>query len=200
MGSLPWWQSAAVLLVVGVMILILELFIPSAGMLFLLASLCIIAGIVSAFMQGTLFGVLFLVVVIALAIVLPGIVLSIWKRSPVGRRMFLESPFAPQGDGQDPAGIEEGGFDFRSLLNEEGRTLTALRPVGTCEIAGRRVDTVAEGVMIDRGERIRVVDVQGNRVVVRKITETAPEPWDRLPNRSVPPPVGPLFPKLEEGA
>jgi membrane-bound serine protease (ClpP class) len=56
--------------------------------------------------------------------------------------------------------------------------LTPLRPVGTAEFMGRRVESVAEGIMIERGEHVRVIAVQGNRVVVRKIE---PEEMNFIP-------------------
>lgn len=164
----PSFQLAALLLICGLFILLLELFIPSAGILFVLSTLCVLGSIVVAFMTSFKLGVLFLSGELLLTPIVAWGAFQIWKRSPIGRRMFLqvdqvedESSPEERSSAHDPA-------NFQSLLGEVGKTITPLRPVGTTEFSGRRVDTVAEGIMIDRGQWVRVVDVQGNRVVVRQ--------------------------------
>lgn len=58
------------------------------------------------------------------------------------------------------------------LLGKEGVAATSLRPSGMGLIDGRRVNVAADGEFIERDCRIKVVEVEGNRVVVRK-TEDA---------------------------
>lgn len=161
----PSLQLAILLLVAGIFVLALELVIPSAGMLFLVAAGCVIGSVVVAFLVDTRYGTGFLFLVMVLSVILPGIGFQLWKRSPIGRRMFLQSPFLEEAPDQQTAAS---GDHLDSLLGQVGRTLTPLRPAGISEFSGRRVDTVAEGVMIERGEWVKVVHVQGNRVVVRK--------------------------------
>lgn len=55
------------------------------------------------------------------------------------------------------------------LIGLEGVTLTALRPAGMVELSGERIDVVSEGSFIDEEERVKVVKVEGMRIVVRKI-------------------------------
>ena len=59
-----------------------------------------------------------------------------------------------------------------ALLGKEGVAFTPLRPSGTGLIDGRRVNVAADGEFIDRDSRITVVEVEGNRIVVRKSEET----------------------------
>ena len=56
----------------------------------------------------------------------------------------------------------------RQLAGREGTALTALRPAGRAEIGDRIVDVVTEGDYLEKGDRIRVVKVEGNRVVVAR--------------------------------
>jgi membrane-bound serine protease (ClpP class) len=58
-----------------------------------------------------------------------------------------------------------------SLLNHTGRVLTALRPSGTIVVDNKRVDAVSEGVFIEEGTRVRVMQVHGSRVVVEALEE-----------------------------
>ena len=54
----------------------------------------------------------------------------------------------------------------KELLGKEGIAYTTLRPGGTAEIDGKRVDVVADSEYIDRGTKIRVLRVEGIKVVV----------------------------------
>ena len=50
--------------------------------------------------------------------------------------------------------------------------MSMCRPAGTAEFDGERYDVVAEGLAIAAGRAVKVVDVEGNRIVVRE-TETS---------------------------
>lgn len=55
------------------------------------------------------------------------------------------------------------------LVGQHGRALTTLRPAGTAEVAGVRVDVVSEGPFVAAGSAIEVVSARGSRVVVREV-------------------------------
>ncbi len=61
--------------------------------------------------------------------------------------------------------------NLSSLADKEGIVLTFLRPAGTVEIDGMVYDVVSEGRFVEPGARIRVLSVNGNRIVVRAIEE-----------------------------
>ena len=54
-----------------------------------------------------------------------------------------------------------------TLLGQVGVALTTLRPAGTAEIDGRRVDVVSQSTFVSAGEPVEVVSVRGSRVEVR---------------------------------
>jgi membrane-bound serine protease (ClpP class) len=56
-----------------------------------------------------------------------------------------------------------------SLLGREGISLTVLRPAGKAQLGDDLVDVVSEGPFISQGSRIEVIEVTGNRVVVREV-------------------------------
>ena len=58
------------------------------------------------------------------------------------------------------------------LLHQSGTAFTQLRPSGTAIINGRRDDVVTEGALVEKGTPIKVVAIEGMRVVVRAITES----------------------------
>lgn len=51
---------------------------------------------------------------------------------------------------------------------KEGIALTPLRPAGSADIDGRRLDVVTEGEFIPAGTRVKVSKVEGTRVVVKE--------------------------------
>jgi membrane-bound serine protease (ClpP class) len=168
-------------LLAGVFLLSLELFVPSAGILMLTALLCILWSIVIAFQVHWVVGTIFIATIIGLAFVLPSMLLRVWRRTPMGKSMFLEPP---KGDDDEPAS------QYEELVGQVGKALTPLRPSGSAEIGGKRTDVVADGgVMILEGEKIVVVSAAGNRIAVRRTAERdkvdsgeakAPEPKNKI--------------------
>ncbi|MEK7368947.1 MAG: NfeD family protein [Planctomycetota bacterium] len=69
--------------------------------------------------------------------------------------------------------VSEAGFnppgEFGKLMGQEGVALTDLHPTGIAGIDGRRVDVVTRGEMISKNTRIKIVEVRGNRVIVKSI-------------------------------
>lgn len=61
------------------------------------------------------------------------------------------------------------------LVGKTGKALTDLRPSGTAEIDGKRVDVVTDSEFIEKGSSIEVVEVEGIRVVVKEIKKTPDE-------------------------
>jgi membrane-bound ClpP family serine protease len=59
--------------------------------------------------------------------------------------------------------------DFSHLIGQYGTATTNLMPAGKADFDGRLVDVIAEGMPIDRGQRVVVVKTRGNRVVVRSV-------------------------------
>jgi membrane-bound serine protease (ClpP class) len=55
------------------------------------------------------------------------------------------------------------------LVGAEGIALTTLRPAGTAEINGRRVDVMTESEYVEKGKKIEVLAVDGIRVLVREV-------------------------------
>ncbi len=61
--------------------------------------------------------------------------------------------------------------DNSHLINKEGISLTDLRPSGTVIIDGKRYDVVADNEYINHNRKIKVVKVEGMRIVVAEIKE-----------------------------
>ena len=60
-------------------------------------------------------------------------------------------------------------MQYKDLVGQEGVALTSLRPAGMARFGEKKVDVVSEGEVVDPDSRVRVIEVKGNRVVVRAI-------------------------------
>jgi membrane-bound serine protease (ClpP class) len=151
---------AIVLLGLGLGFIVAEILFPSLGMLAVLATASIIGSVAVAFGIDTSTGITFL---IAVALSVPATILAGFKlfpKTPMGRALIntgLSFDAEKAYDARD-----------RGLVGEEGEVEAMLRPAGIARIAGRRVDVVSRGEMIQAGERVRVLEVEGNRVVVAR--------------------------------
>ena len=58
---------------------------------------------------------------------------------------------------------------WRSSWGKEGTTITVLRPTGMAEFDGVRLNVVSEGEFVQNGVKVRIVDVEGSRILVRTV-------------------------------
>jgi len=86
--------------------------------------------------------------------------------APVLRHVFLEPPRGPEAE---TIGRREVTADFHDLLGARGTTTTQLTPSGKARFGNRLVDVISDGEVIDRGSTVEVVEVHGNRVLVREV-------------------------------
>lgn len=59
--------------------------------------------------------------------------------------------------------------DMQVFLGKEGETTTVCRPTGMAEFDGVKLNVVSDGEFLPAGTRVRIVQVEGSRIVVRVI-------------------------------
>lgn len=152
------------MLVLGVCFAIAEIFFPSAGVLAVLSAVGFVASIFLAYTQHSLvMGHVFLVTAAILAPTAIYWALRIFPSTPMGKRFLQTGP-----DREYVArAAEEPNID--RFLHQTGEALSSLRPAGSARIAGERVDVITRGEMLDKGVAVRVIQVEGNRVVVAEL-------------------------------
>ena len=147
--------TVVTLILVGAALLLLETVLPGmiAG---IIGFACLIAGVVMAYVnfEAPTANIVMLTVVVG---VIVGALL--WFK------FFPDSRFAKVFISQRTVG--DIGTDKPELLNQTGKALTPLRPSGTAIISGKRIDVVTEGPFVEPGTDVKVVEVEGMRVVVR---------------------------------
>ena len=60
--------------------------------------------------------------------------------------------------------------DMEVFLGREGQTTTVLRPTGMAEFDGVRLNVVSEGEFIASGTAVRIVRIEGSRILVRPVS------------------------------
>jgi membrane-bound serine protease (ClpP class) len=163
-----WW--AVILMVGGFGFALLEVFLPSGGILSLLCGGALLASVIVAGTESLGLALLFgVVAVIGTPIVLL-VAFKLLPRSPIGKRLILRSPDEDAGPTTSPPVSATSVANLSELMGREGVATTALRPSGIAEIGGRRVSVVTEGEMVAKGQKVRVIEIHGNQVVVEAVT------------------------------
>jgi len=182
------WVWAVLLLVLGMGLAVLEVFFPSGGVLGFLAASSILGAIVFGFLQGPVVGF----IILTLAIVgLPALVIlafQYWPKTAIGRRVLLMTPKSEDVLPEDPQTER-----LKGLIGRVAVTKCKMLPAGAIVLEGRTVDAISEGMPIKKGERVRVIEVRANRVVVRPLedeepSESAEDPMRRPIDSVIPDP------------
>ncbi len=149
---------AIILMIMGCGLVVLEVFIPSGGLISFLAALALLGSILMAFHRdpATGFGfVLFAVIAVPTAV---GLAFKYWPHTPMGKAFLGELA-------KDGELVPD---DWRrELIGRVGVAKSKMLPSGAISIDGQMIDAVSQGTAIERGQAVRVIEVKGNRVVVR---------------------------------
>jgi membrane protein implicated in regulation of membrane protease activity len=100
------------------------------------------------------------------------VAIQLWPKTPLARRIFLPPP-APED--MDTAHNRQ---RFDHLIGDFGRALTPLRPSGSVDFEGHRLDARAEEGLIPAGSLVRAVRVESGILIVRKADDQALGPID----------------------
>lgn len=149
----------AIILILGLVLMIVEIFVPGFGIAGGAGLVLLIVGIILT-ARSTFEALMMILILIIIVAAVLAILLRSANRGRLSRTVVLQS--AARG--------EEGyrsTIDQKKLMGLEGTTLTVLRPSGTAEIGGERYDVVAEGSYIPAHVPIKVIRVEGRRIVVR---------------------------------
>ncbi len=150
-----------VMMLVGVGLLVFEMYVPGfgapgiSGIALLVLSFILLKPTLA---QGlVLFAILAAILCVALSICL----YSASKGRLSKSKLVLNDVAVPADSAENN--------DLNYFIGREGVTHTALRPAGIGEFDGVKLNVVSDGEFIAQGKRIRVLSVQGNRIVVREI-------------------------------
>jgi membrane-bound ClpP family serine protease len=161
------WPMALILL--GAVLLVMELFIPSGGALGVFAGLAFIAAIGLGFYENPYAGTLSLLIVAVILPVALAMFTHWWPKTPIGRRILLRR--SPREEEALVADDED--QQLRLLIGKRGRAKTKMLPSGAVEIDGHTYDATTQGLAIEIGDPVEVIAYRMHRLVVRSVENDA---------------------------
>lgn len=169
---------ALLLLAIGLFVVVLELFVPSAGILGVLAGILIVTSIVFGFMDGVNSGALILLLTVIALPSLLGVMVKVWPHTPLGKMILLKD--------LKPEDVLPNQSHYKnrkaSLEGQLGVAKTKMLPSGIVVVNGEKYDALSEGFAIDAGDPIKVISVRENRIYVQPYDGTVVDTGD-LPAR-----------------
>ncbi len=145
---------AITLLVVGLALLFFEILLP--GLILGTCALLTLAASVFVAYTKTEYGHLFIGITIVSITTAVIWFIKCFPNTKMGRQLASTST------------VGDLGIDFTDLINQTGMAYTDLRPSGKATIGDQRLNVVTEGSFIEKDNSVKVIAVEGNRVVVRK--------------------------------
>jgi len=149
------------LFVAGILLIFLEFFLPGA----IAGTLGFAALLLSLFLAGP--DALQMGVSILIAIAVSIFIFFLMIRT-FGKKLVLFNKMVLSESARKEDGYVSN-VTRSDLLGMEGHALTILRPAGTIVINNERVDAVTEGGFIEKNAKVKVIKVEGARIVVREV-------------------------------
>ena len=162
------------LVAIGMFVMLLELFVPTAGMLGVVAFIFRVAGIVVGFTVSFSLGITLIIVTLLAILLLFALMVKIWPKTPIGRRILLTPVNSPDDVLPHSKYLDE----IHEAVGQLGIAKTKMLPSGIVIVNGIKFDALSDGLPIDQGDAIKVVAVKGNRIVVQPYDGTVSDPAD----------------------
>jgi len=162
MDVIPDIAWAILLLLAGCALAVLEVFVPSGGIIAILSAVALVGALVFAFQEsattGPAVGFAFSLVMVLAVPTLVMLAFKIWPKTAIGKSFLGELPTDADVLPDDPR---------RQLLGRVGIARTKMLPSGAVEVDGQMIDAVTQGQAIEPGAYVVISEVRANRVVVR---------------------------------
>ncbi|MBT4695188.1 MAG: hypothetical protein HOB73_17765 [Planctomycetaceae bacterium] len=156
MEPITW---AIILIVVGASLIVLELFIPSGGIIGLLSAASFIVAVIMGFQIDNNTGLAILGSALLTSGLMLGLIIKYWHHTPIGSRALPP----------DLLVSEAVVGNLEHLQGTQGISRSDLMPNGEVDIDGKRYDAVSSGTFIAMGSAVQVIDVRGNRLLVQAV-------------------------------
>ena len=157
---LAWNTAALVCLLVGLSLMVFEMFTPGLGVPALLGSISLIAAIVLS-ARSFAHALISLALILILLGVCAFFIFRAFAKGKLHRIVLSETVSG------DSTPLKE----MEGLTGREGVCLTTLRPSGDADFEGKKLDVVSEGEFIEKGSRVKIDRIEGLRIIVKKVVE-----------------------------
>lgn len=131
----------------AVLILGIDLLVPSGGILVVLAFLFSGGSVLFAFRSSYSAGLWMLVAELAAVPIFAWVFIRVWPHTPLGKRVIIDTPNAKPFT-----------WETQKLVGKEGITTMDLLPNGQIELDGHRYDATSQSGIISVGTAVRVIN------------------------------------------
>src|SRR5206468_57551 len=160
MTPLTW---SILLLVLGLVFLVVEFFIPSGGALAVMCALSFLAAIIVGFIAGPWTGTIVLLIICLVVPSAAAAAVRWWPDTPIGKLVLIQRPRSA--DDVLPETMAYRGL--KDLVGRRGKSKGLMVPSGSVVIEGKTYDAVSEGMPIEPQQSVIVIGVSTQRLVVR---------------------------------
>lgn len=153
MVLLEW---AILLFVCGIVLMIAEVFLPTHGLVGVVGLLSLLGSAGVCFKIDPWLGVGVLALYVLGSPFVGALLVRTWPKTYVGRRLVLQ----PTPSRLEAPTVRPG---------QEGVAISELRPMGSGEFDGQRMEVISERGIIAAGQKIKVVHLAAGRPTVREV-------------------------------
>ena len=163
---MDWWLLLAVFLYFAcAFLIVVEIFVPSGGVISIVALACLVGGLMIFFKSPDVpkwVGIVTAFVEIPIVLF---VTYKIFPHTKFAKTVFLAPPKKKRGEGIPDTD------ELKEMLGKTGEVITPLRPVGMVSFDSKRLECVAESGYVDKGEKVKVIKVESTQLTVRVVEE-----------------------------
>ena len=159
MGWIP-----AVLLCVGLVFIVVEVFVPGFGFFGITGSIAIVAGIIVRIVEGLNLVQSLTLILMVLGFFIVAVMYMIFsaKYGVLGKSGLFETRSSLDEN------YNKADKELKKLVGKSGKTVSVLDLAGKAKIDGKIYDVVSINSFIEEGKHIKVVKIVDNNIMVRK--------------------------------
>ena len=158
-GSVSFWEI--IIFLIGVIFITIEIILPGIGLFAIIGMLAIFYSFIMA-LGGNMAAFYALLLSLLIAIIFFALILKKIPSSKLWNNVVLK-------DSESSINGFSSSLDYSSLLGKKGVVIAKLRPAGSIEIAEQKIDVISQGEFIDIGVMVEIVEIIGNKIIVKKI-------------------------------
>ena len=153
----------ALSLTAAYLLLLLECFLPTSGILAILSFAFLIAAVTLGFSVGVTAGIFVILIILVLTPLLVRLLIKLWPSTSIGQKI-LNIPQSGRDREKNPP-------EFRDCptspdIDQQGISVTNLQPHGIADFGDGGIEVVTQGEFIESGRTIRVLENRMGRIYV----------------------------------
>ncbi|MGC6444868.1 MAG: hypothetical protein ACON5D_19210 [Rubripirellula sp.] len=153
----------ALSLTAAYLLLLLECFLPTSGILAILSFAFLIAAVTLGFSVGVTAGIFVILIILVLTPLLIRLLIKLWPSTSIGQKI-LNIPQSGRDRKKNPP-------EFRDCptspdIDQQGISITHLQPHGIADFGDGGIEVVTQGEFIESGRTIRVLENRMGRIYV----------------------------------